>query len=172
MSDKQEKKSGAPKGNKNAAGNPGGGRKPEYLPKYKQTAYTLALLGATDASIASALSVSIQTINNWKKQHIEFFVALKRGKEIADGKVAEALYKRATGYNHKDVDLKVIDGNIVKTKITKYYPPDTVACIFWLKNRQKVDWRDKQEIGVDFDYTKLSEDQLLTLVEKAIKKLG
>lgn len=24
-------------------------------------------------------------------------------------------------------------------------PPDTTACIFWLKNRQSKDWRDKQE---------------------------
>ena len=28
---------------------------------------------------------------------------------------------------------------------TKHYPPDTTAAIFWLKNRQKSKWRDKQD---------------------------
>jgi transcriptional regulator with XRE-family HTH domain len=161
----------APTGNKNAFGNRGGGRKPEYLPKYARIAHSLTLLGSTDAEIADAFGVSEQTINNWKKQHIEFSLALKKGKNIADAKVAEALFKRAVGYSHRDVDIKVIEGRIVTTKLTKHYPPDTVAGIFWLKNRQKVNWRDKQELGVDFDYNKLSEEQLLALVEKAMKKL-
>jgi hypothetical protein len=31
----------------------------------------------------------------------------------------------------------------VETPLEKYYPPDTTAAIFWLKNRQKDKWRDK-----------------------------
>ena len=34
---------------------------------------------------------------------------------------------------------------IVKTPIRKRYPPDVVACIFWLKNRRPDIWRDKRE---------------------------
>lgn len=36
---------------------------------------------------------------------------------------------------------------LLKTELSKlrlkYYPPDTTAAIFWLKNRQKDKWRDK-----------------------------
>ena len=31
----------------------------------------------------------------------------------------------------------------------RYYPPDTAAQIFWLKNRRPERWRDKQEQKVD-----------------------
>ncbi len=138
----------APKGNKNAKGNAGGGRKSDYTNKYGKIAYSLALLGATDAEMALAFDVSEQTINNWKKKYVEFSLALKRGKEFADGKVAEKLFKRATGYSHPDVDIKMHEGQIITTKLTKHYPPDTTAAIFWLKNRQKKAWRDKQELGL------------------------
>ena len=39
------------------------------------------------------------------------------------------------------------------------YPPDTTAAIFWLKNRQRATWRDKQDVEqtvtakVDMDAT-------------------
>ena len=62
--------------------------------------------------------------------------------------VPEKMFKRATGYTHPDVDIKVIENKIVVTKLKKHYPPDTKAGIFWLTNRQKKVWRDKQEIGV------------------------
>lgn len=57
-----------------------------------------------------------------------------------------SLFARATGYEHDEVDLRVIDKAIVETPIRKYYPPDTTAAIFWLKNRRPGEWRDKQDV--------------------------
>lgn len=37
----------------------------------------------------------------------------------------------------------VIDDEVIRTPTMKYHPPDTTACIFWLKNRQPEQWRDK-----------------------------
>lgn len=139
---------GAPEGNINALDNPGGGRPTEYKKEYCRMAYRSALLGATDEDLADLFDVSERTITTWKQEHIEFSSALKKGKELADGKVVESLYKRATGYSHPDVDIKMFDGKVITTKLTKHYPPDTTAAIFWLKNRQKKAWRDKQEIGL------------------------
>ncbi len=136
----------APKGNKFAEGNPGGGRPTEYKPEYTEQVYKLCLLGATDEELASFFNVSEQTINNWKERIEEFCLALKRGKEIADSEVAQKLYHRATGYEHPDVDIKMHEGVIIKTELTKHYPPDTTAAIFWLKNRQKTKWRDKTDV--------------------------
>lgn len=124
------------------------GRPTKYDPKYDKQAYKLCLLGSTDKGLADFFEVEEQTINNWKKDYPSFFESLKAGKQIADGKVAESLYKRANGYKHKDIDIKVADGMIVQTPIIKSYPPDTTACIFWLKNRQPSLWRDKQELDL------------------------
>jgi hypothetical protein len=45
------------------------------------------------------------------------FFSPKKGKEIADPEVADKLFKRATGYSHPDVDIKVIDDKVVATKL-------------------------------------------------------
>lgn len=136
----------APKGNNYAAGNKGGGRKTSYKPEYAKTAFKFCLLGATDEDLASLFEVTEKTINTWKKEHKEFSTALKEGKQDADAEIAHSLYQNAKGYSHPDLDIKVIDGKIVKTKITRHYPPNTTSAIFWLKNRQPKQFRDKQEV--------------------------
>jgi hypothetical protein len=135
----------APKGNLNAAGNKGGGRKTIYKDEYTRIGHSLALLGATDAEIAEALDVAETTINAWKRRHVEFFEALKSGKSAADAQVAQSLYHRALGYSHPEDKIFNNNGVALVVPTTKHYPPDTTAAIFWLKNRQSAKWRDKQE---------------------------
>jgi hypothetical protein len=135
----------APDGNQNAVGNSGGGRPSLYKEEYAEMARKVALLGATDAELAGVFDVSEVTINNWKLEHIEFSLALKKGKLIADADVADRLYQRAMGYQHPEVDIRVIDHEVVMTPITKIYAPDPTAAIFWLKNRQRAKWRDRIE---------------------------
>lgn len=143
---------GAAKGNQNAKGNSGGGRLTDYDEKFCQIAYCMALLGATDEDLAQAFDVSRTTINEWKNKYVEFSEHLKRGKLVADSNVAARLYERALGYEHDSEEIKVVSvGNnggseIERVPIRKIYPPDTVAAIFWLKNRQPSKWRDKQEV--------------------------
>lgn len=108
----------------------------------------LALLGAKDTEIAAVFGISLSTLSLWKTKHPEFMNALKEGKEQADASVAASLFHRALGYSHPEVDIKVVDKRIVQTPITKHYPPDTTAAIFWLKNRQPAMWRDKVETGI------------------------
>lgn len=136
----------APKGNKYAQGGIGGGRPTDFKEEYVEQAYKLCLLGATDEELGDFFDVTEMTINNWKKAHEEFYLALKKGKDQADAEIASKLFHRAKGYEHEDVDLKMYEGRIIETKLIKHYPPDTTAAIFWLKNRQPSKWRDKQEI--------------------------
>ena len=96
----------------------------------------LAAKGFTDVEMAQVFNVKEQTFNNWKKAHPDFFESLKNEKTKADAQVVRALYERACGYNFIDDDGK-----------TKQFPPDPVSMIFWLKNRDKENWRDKQEHG-------------------------
>ena len=106
----------------------------------------LAEWGFTDQEFADFYEVERKTIGNWKNQYPEFLHTLKRGKAIADSKVVKALFERATGYSHPDVHISNYQGEITVTDITKHYPPDTTAAIFWLKNRQPDSWRDKRDI--------------------------
>lgn len=123
-----------------------GGRPSKYDQSFNIQAYKLCLLGATDKELSDFFEVSEDTVNEWKKRHPQFSVSIKKGKDQADAVVAEKLFKRATGYVCPDVDIKVIDKRIVVTDLKKHYPPDTLAGIFWLKNRQKEKWRDRTDI--------------------------
>ncbi|EAA3705864.1 terminase [Salmonella enterica subsp. enterica serovar Newport] len=122
------------------------GRPSAYKPEYAEQARKLCLLGHTDAELASFFDVSEQTINAWKHAHPDFLESIKKGKAVADSEVAAKLFHRATGYEHPEDDIRAVDGSIVITPTVKHYPPDTTAAIFWLKNRQRDKWRDKQEV--------------------------
>jgi len=113
------------------------GRKTKYTKDMAERAYKLTLLGLTDVELALAFGVAPQTIENWKNRFPSFREALRKGKIEADANVAVSLYRKACGYSHPDVDIRVVDGRIVKTEIIKHYPPDTGAACFWLKNRTK-----------------------------------
>lgn len=137
-------------------------RPTKYKAEYVKTARALAKLGATNQEMAEAFGVSLSTFNLWKVQHKAFSDAIKVGKDIADERVVDALYNRAMGYSHPCTDIRVIDGKIVETPMIKYYPPDTAAMIFWLKNRRPQDWRDKQEVehSGEIKYSDLSDDEI------------
>lgn len=122
------------------------GRPSSYRPEFAEQAYNYCLLGATDIQLAEFFEVSEVTLNAWKKEFPEFLKSLKEGKELADAKVAQALFHRATGYSHPEVDIKMYEGHVIKTDLVKHYPPDTGAAMAWLKNRQGGLWRDKQEV--------------------------
>ncbi|WP_446471148.1 terminase [Xenorhabdus stockiae] len=124
-------------------------RPTKYQEAYAEQARKLCLLGYTDKELADFFEVSESTLNNWKHDHPEFLESLKKGKQVADGEVAAKLFHRATGYEHSEDDIRVVEGKIVITPTTKHYPPDTTAAIFWLKNRQKDNWRDKIDHGVE-----------------------
>jgi cell fate (sporulation/competence/biofilm development) regulator YmcA (YheA/YmcA/DUF963 family) len=152
-----------------------GGRPTSYKEEYNEQAYKLCLMGHTDKELASFFEVNEDTIHEWKKKHPKFSESIKSGKQIADGNVTESLYKRAMGYEHEDVDIKVIDGQIVKTPLVKHYPPDATSMIFWLKNRQRAQWRDKQDIehtgkdGKDL-FNNMSDEELEAKIKQLSKK--
>lgn len=119
------------------------GRPPIYDPlTTPERAYRLCLIGLTDEQLAVAFGVSVQCIDRWKRTHEEFYEAVHRGKEEADSVVAQSLFHRAKGYKCRETVVKVINDQIETVDIEKQYPPDTTACIFWLKNRQRQNWRD------------------------------
>lgn len=122
------------------------GRPTKYKTEFAAQAEKLCKLGATDIEIADFFEVDVRTVYRWKGEHGAFCQALKIAKAEADDRVERSLYARANGYEHDEVDIRVVDGKIVETPIRKFYPPDTTAAIFWLKNRKPTEWRDRQEM--------------------------
>jgi hypothetical protein len=121
------------------------GRPSKFKPEFVAQAEKLAKLGATDIEIADFFEVDARTLYRWKGENEQFCQALKAGKSEADDRVERSLFARANGYEHDEIDIRVIGGDIVQTPIRKFYPPDTTACIFWMKNRRPAEWREKIE---------------------------
>lgn len=90
--------------------------------------------GLSDEQIAHNLGINHDTLVEYKKKYPEFSDAIKRGKEVVDFEVENALYRTA------------MEGNVT-------------AQIFWLKNRKKEQWREKQDYNTDEELSKL--DKLL-----------
>lgn len=122
------------------------GRPSSFKQEYIAQAQKLCDLGATDVEIADFFGVTARTLYRWKGENKEFCQTLKAAKEIADKRVERSLYARATGYEHDEVDIRVVNGEIIQTNIRKYYPPDTTAMIFWLKNRDPAAWRETKAV--------------------------
>jgi transcriptional regulator with XRE-family HTH domain len=112
--------------------------------------------GLTDEDIAHNMGITRSTLAEWKKKHSDISDALKCGRECADLRVENQLYRNATGYDYTEQqaikvkrvywdangrrceaeDVKIID-------IKRHHVGETTAQIFWLKNRRAEDWRDK-----------------------------
>jgi Homeodomain-like domain len=100
--------------------------------------------GLTDEQIAHNMGISTSTLYEWKNKYSDISESLKRGKEVIDRMVENALLKSALGYDFME-DGMTKDGDVVPLR--KVQHPNTTALIFWLKNRKPVEWRDKQEIS-------------------------
>jgi len=103
--------------------------------------------GLTDEQIAHNIGIAVGTLYDWKNRFSEFSEALKKGKEVVDIQVENALLKRALGYEYEETKVMVdADGKKRVERIKKQVQPDVTAQIFWLKNRRPDRWRDKQEL--------------------------
>jgi len=135
-----------------------------------------ASMGLSESQIAFNLGISRATLENYKRDHLDILESLKRGKNQADFKVENSLYKKATGYETKEtVAAKVKDiyyddkGNkcqkerLDTVEVVKEIPPDVTAIKFWLINRNKGRWKENP--------TKVEIDKaLLELKKKEVEK--
>ena len=120
------------------------GRPSKYKPEFIEQAKNYVALGATDEQLASFFEVNTSTIYQWKLDYPDFSNALKVSKEVYDSQIERSLAERARGYSHPEDKIFVSQGETIVVPTIKHYPPDTTACIFWLKNRQPQAWRDVQ----------------------------
>lgn len=125
--------------------------------------------GLTDEQIAHNMGIVTSTLYDWKRKYSPISEALKRGKQVIDIQVENALLKRALGYKYNEIKTEQSEDGVKKTVITKEIVPDTTAQIFWLKNRKPAEWRDKREIENTTEVDKLAEI-LTEMKNNAIKQ--
>lgn len=156
----------------------------DYVLRWKddfpRQAFQLALLGATDKQIAEIFNCNLQTIDYWKRTNKGGFrVALNRGKMQADAKVAEAFFKKATGYTVTEERILLDKGKPVPITVTRHIPPDSWAAFKWLSIRQREMWTDVQRTEITqtnininkFDFTGLSTEELMLVKKLGLKQL-
>lgn len=106
--------------------------------------------GLTDEQIAKNIGINRTTLYDWKKKEVNIADALKKGKEIIDFEVENALLKKALGYTITLKEERLDkDGCVHTLEKDVHVPPDTTAQIFWLKNRKPNNWKDKVETDED-----------------------
>ena len=103
--------------------------------------------GLTDEQIAKKIGISRKTLNDWKNNYSDICDTLKKGKEVVDYQVENALLNSA------------LDGN-------------TTAQIFWLKNRRPDKWRDKQKEEADNTALDKLDDILREIKADAERSVG
>ena len=107
--------------------------------------------GLSQQQIADNLGIGLSTLKKYRKKSVAIRAALKKGREVSDYHVENALYNAA------------INGNVQ-------------AMIFWLKNRKPQQWKDrreffeiqilKQELELRERKLKLEEEKLTDLRNK------
>lgn len=134
--------------------------------------------GLTDEQIAHNMGICVATLYNWKSKYLEILESLKRGKDVIDIQVENALLKRALGCSYKEVIREKVFNpetgqyELMPTKeVIKEVVPDTTAQIFWLKNRRPEQWRDKRDVSVEGElntnnpFAGFSTDELRKIIE-------
>lgn len=140
------------------------GRPTKYAESTLQRAEALAGTGLGTASIAAALGVHRDTLDNWLRRKPELREALEQGRNaFRSGLVEKNLFKRIEGYfyEEKTEELRKIrkndpvTGEIVTTEkpvvvktVRRHVPPDTRAIIFAAKCLLPDKYKDKQEVQI------------------------
>jgi hypothetical protein len=132
--------------------------------------------GADLKGLAALLGCGLTTVKNLKSKFPEFAELIRIDSKKANLQVQSALFKRAVGYDYEETVSKVVVGKngvgqqTFVEKRKRHVPPDPVAAIFWLKNREPEAWRDRREVNITDDPGE-KEMTRKELIEEA-KKIG
>ena len=104
------------------------------------------------------MGISYSTLKEWVKKYSAISAALKKGREISDYIIENALFQRAKGYTatvkkaikvkkpYYDDEGRRIDEECVEiVEEEMHVPGDVTAQIFYLKNRKPSNWKDKPD---------------------------
>jgi hypothetical protein len=127
------------------------GRPTEYKLEHCELAHNYCLLGATNEDLAEFFGVTRRTVDNWIAAEPAFAEAVRGARALADARVARSLYERAVGFSYRSTRTVLHRGEERELSEAVYCPPDVRACIFWLRNRQRDRWSERQALQATND---------------------
>ncbi len=123
----------------------------------------LAAAGLTDYQMALTLGISIRSLRGWKGR-LEYQEAIKKGQQSANAVVERTLFQRATGFTYEECTYEVVPvvpakGSrkaeygekrkpLLVRRVVKHAIPDTIAIIFYLKNKMPETYKDRNDSNV------------------------
>lgn len=165
----------------------------KWKPEFLRIIYHMALLGAKEKDICTALGVQPNAMAVWKRTRAGVNEVLREGKMIADAKMAESLYHVGTGYSHPETKIipnrvKTFNekGKLIKDElkiervdVVKHYPPNVTAATKWLKARHPELWGEQsneinsQVININtINYADFSNQELEVLAKMGLQQKG
>ena len=151
-----------------------GGRPSKYEEYVKPRLLEITALcrdGYTMEDIAKKLGIAKGTLYEYQNKYKELKDALKKGREVADIEIENALFKSALGYTVEEtVKEEDEEGNIKIKTIKKYIVPSQTAQIFWLKNRKPDIWNDRKVIEAN-TVNRIEVDSIKNMSTEEIKEL-
>ncbi len=117
-----------------------------YVRAFDRRAYGYALIGHTNEEIAELIGVDRNTFARWVVEHATLAKALHKARMDDTLSVVKALHRAARGYKHRETKLNVVAGELIKTDISKTYPPNVQAATLILANRASKHWKDAKTV--------------------------
>lgn len=120
--------------------------------------------GFTDAEACLVVNIDMSTLTKWKQRFPEFFKDLKDWKYEYDHRIVRSLSERAEGYKCPETKAQWVTdevedpdtgewhkvGRWETIELTKYYPPDFLSMAYWLNNRMREEWKQRQDMNINF----------------------
>lgn len=106
--------------------------------------------GLSNDQIAENMGIDRSTLYDWVKKYTDFADVLKRTKEVTVYEVEDAMFKAAKGYYVEETKtITNKDGKTLRVETNKkWVPPNTTAQIFYLKNKDPENWRERNDVSV------------------------
>lgn len=126
--------------------------------------------GLSNDQIANNMGITHSTFYEWQLKHTDISEAIKKGKEVTDFEVENAMYKAAMGYEFEEVKTYIEETDAGRKKrierTVKHIAPNVTAQIFWMKNRKPDTWRDRTEQHINANVSTDKLTDILTQLEE------
>ncbi|RPI16632.1 MAG: hypothetical protein EHM58_11410 [Ignavibacteriae bacterium] len=129
----------------------------------------LSGFGLNEKQIADFYNITYRQFNRAYSKNKALRESIERGRKKAAKSVMESLYNKAMGFERSETVYSSRNGTSSARTVTKYYPPDMKAIIFYLKNRCPMEWREK--IDIEKGQYLVGEEEMAFLFKESAKRM-
>lgn len=111
--------------------------------------------GMTMDAISKTIGINPQTFCVWRQKYKELREACRRGKQLVDYQVENALLRAALGYKTETVKMLISknaskDGShsVREERTVTEVGPNVTACLAWLNNRKPEQWKKNRDNSI------------------------